>query len=120
MSRAVFSKSGNLIYYLDDYLVGSTGYLVDYTKGDSSKDISFQCKIKVIDYMIFGTLKNSKKYFNSIRREYPGKRYRQLILKYSNHMILVCVEQISDWDCNLLTPDQITHIVLYENLDFKR
>lgn len=118
MSRVVISGKGSLIFYINDYLIGSTGYMIDYTKGDKSKSISCQCKIKVVDYMIFGTVKNSKKYFINLKREYPGKLYKQFVMHFNDHMVVVCVKQISDWECDLLTDQQISHIILFENTNF--
>lgn len=118
MSRVVISKKGSLILYIDDYTIGSTGYLIDYTKGDTSKDISCQCKVKVVDYMIFGTIENSKRYFMNLQREYSGKMYHQFVIHYSDHMVLLCVKMISDWETDLLTNDQIQQLILFEKRDF--
>ena len=73
MSRVAYSRKGNLIFYIDDVEIGSYGYAIDYTKGDSSRGISCQCKIKVVEYMVFGTETNSKKYFMNLGFKYPEK-----------------------------------------------
>ena len=118
MSRAVISRKGNLIFYIDDYLTGSNGYIIDYTKGDSSKNVSFQCKTKVIEYAILRNLKSIKEYRKSLFYKYPKKMYKSFLLKYLTHTIVVCVRCMSEWETDLLTPDQINHIILYEERDF--
>lgn len=120
MSRVGFSKKGNLVFYIDEIEVGSFGYMIDYTKGDSSRGISHQCKIKVVDYMVFGTEINSKRYFIELKRRYCGKSYKQFILHYSEFMIIVCIQKISDWEMDLLTKNEINHIILFENTKFQK
>lgn len=118
MSRVVISDKGKMIFYIEDYLIGSTGYLIDYTKLDSSKNMSCQCKIKIIDYMIFGTIKNSKKYRFNLKKEYPGKNYKQFIIWYSDRVIVACAKIISDWEIDLLSEKEIQNIILYGRRSF--
>ena len=98
MSRVVISKKGSLIFYIENYKSGSSGYIIDYTKGDLSKNISCQCKIKVVEYMIFGTNENSKKYFINLKHKYPYKTYKSFVVHNSEINIVVCVKRISDWE----------------------
>lgn len=113
MSRVVISKKGSLIFYIESYENDSSGYMIDYTKGDSSKNISYQCKIKVVEYMIFGTSENSKKYFINLKHKYPDKIYKNFVIHNSGIDIVVCVKRISDWDINLLTENQIQNLILF-------
>lgn len=113
MSRVVISKKGSLIFYIESYENDSSGYMIDYTKGDSSKNISFQCKIKVVEYMVFGTNENSKKYFINLKHKYPYKTYKNFVIHNSGIDIVVCVKRISDWDINLLTENQIQNLILF-------
>ena len=118
MGRVAYMKNNSIICYIDDYEIGSQGYLIDYTKGNTDRDISFQCKVKVVDYMIFGTIINCKKAFIEMKKSRKGPLYKQFILRYLDHMILVCVKQISDWEVQLLTPDQINKLIIFEKRDF--
>lgn len=118
MSRAVFSNKGSLIFYIDGYDVGSTGYMIDYTKGDSSKHISCQCKIKVVKSFAFKSIKNSKNFFINLKKIYNKKEYRQFVLYYKYFTVVVCIKQISDWEIDLLTEKQIQNIILFEKRDF--
>ena len=119
MSRVVISKKGSLIFYIENYKSGSSGYIIDYTKGDSSKNISYQCKIKVVEYMIFGTNENSKKYFINLKHKYPYKTYKSFVVHNSEIDIVVCVKRISDWEFDILTEDEIRSLILFGNLKFK-
>ena len=119
MSRVVISKKGSLIFYIENYKSDSSGYIIDYTKGDSSKNISYQCKIKVVEYMIFGTNENSKKYFINLKYKYPNKIYKSFVIHNSEIDIVVCVKRISDWEFDILTEDEIRSLILFGNLKFK-
>ena len=118
MGRVAYSKNNSIIYYIDDYEIGSKGYIIDKSKGDTDRDISFQCQSKVVDYMIFGTVRNCKKAFIEMKRTYKGPLYHQFIIRYLDHMVLVCVKQVSDWDVQLLTPRQIHKLIIFEKRDF--
>ena len=113
MSRVAISNNGSLIFYIEDYAIGSTGYAIDYHKGDSSKRISVQCKIKVVEYMIFGTQENSKKYMINLYRKYPKKNHKFFTINYVGYSIGVLVQYISDWEFGIFTEDEIIHMVLY-------
>ena len=120
MSRVAYSKKGSLIFYIDDVEIGSYGYAIDYTKGDSSRGISCQCKIKVVEYMVFGTESNSKKYFMNLGFKYSSKLYKRFVLHYVDHTIVVCVKRISGWETDLLKPEEITHIILFGEAKIKK
>ena len=120
MSRVAYSKKGSLIFYIDDIKIGSYGYAIDYTKGDSSRGISCQCKIKVVEYMVFGTETNSKKYFMNLGFKYPEKIYKKFVLHYVNCTIVVCVKQISGWETDLLKPEEITYMILFGEVKLKK
>lgn len=113
MSRVVISRKRNLMFYIDDYEIGSSGYMIDYTKGDNSNELSCQCKIKIVDYMVFGTISNSKKYFIELHRKYPEDVYKQFVVQYSNFMIVYCVQQVSDWEVDLLNQNEIRGLILF-------
>lgn len=120
MSRVAYSKKGSLIFYIDDVEIGSYGYAIDYTKGDSSRGVSCQCKIKVVEYMVFGTETNSKKYFMNLGFKYPEKIYKRFVLHYVNCTIVVCVKQISEWETDLLKPEEITYMILFGEAKIKK
>ena len=120
MSRVAYSRKGSLIFYIDDIEIGSYGYAIDYTKGDSSRGISCQCKIKVVEYMVFGTEINSKKYFMNLGFKYPEKIYKRFVLHYVNCTIVVCVKQISGWETDLLKPEEITYMILFGEAKIKK
>ena len=120
MSRVAYSKKGSLIFYIDDVEIGSYGYAIDYTKGDLSRGVSCQCKIKVVEYMVFGTESNSKKYFMNLGFKYSGKLYKRFVLHYVGHTIVVCVKQISGWETDLLKQEEITHMILFGEVKFKK
>lgn len=120
MSRVAYSRKGSLIFYIDDIEIGSYGYAIDYTKGDSSRGISCQCKIKVVEYMVFGTESNSKKYFINLGFKYPNKLYKRFILHYVGCTIVVCVKQIGGWEMDLLKPEEITHMILFGEVNIKK
>ena len=93
MSRVAYSRKGSLIFYIDDIEIGSYGYAIDYTKGDSSRGVSCQCKIKVVEYMVFGTESNSKKYFMNLGFKYPSKLYKRFVSlsrRFLNIFNLLC------------------------------
>lgn len=113
MSRTIITKNGGMIFYIDDYVDGSYGYLINYKAGDSSKDISFQCKIKVVEYMIFGTRENSKKYFMNLKYKYPEKIYHRFVIHNLNHEIVVCVKEISDYEPDMFTQKEIQEFLLF-------
>ena len=113
MSRVAISNNGSLIFYIEDYTIGSTGYAIDYHKGDSSKWVSAQCKIKVVDYMILGTEENSKKYMINLYRKYSKKNHKFFKLNYIGYSIGILVQYISDWEIGLFDQDEITHMILY-------
>lgn len=119
MSRVVISKKGSLIFYIENYKNGSSGYMIDYTKGDLSRNISCQCKIKVVEYMVFGTNENSKKYFINLKHKYPYKTYKSFVIHNSEIDIVVCVKRISDWEFDILTEDEIRSLILFGDLKFK-
>lgn len=118
MSRAVFSNKGSLIFYIDGYDIGNTGYVIDYTKGDSSKNISHQCKIKVIKSILFRNINYSKKFFIALKKKCCGKEYWPFVLHYRDFTIVICVKKISDWESDLLTEKQIQNIILFEKAGF--
>ena len=120
MSRVAYSRKGSLIFYIDDVEIGSYGYAIDYTKGDSSRGVSCQCKIKVVEYMVFGTEINSKKYFMNLGFKYPEKIYKRFVLHYVGRTIVVCVKQISGWETDLLKQEEITHIILFGEAKIKK
>lgn len=120
MSRVAYSKKGSLIFYIDDVEIGSYGYAIDYTKGDSSRGISCQCKIKVVEYMVFGTELNSKKYFMNLGFKYSEKIYKKFVLHYVDRTIVVCVKQISGWETDLLKPEEITYMILFGEVKLKK
>ena len=120
MSRVAYSRKGSLIFYIDDVEIGSYGYAIDYTKGDSSRGISCQCKIKVVEYMVFGTETNSKKYFMNLGFKYPEKIYKKFVLHYVNCTIVVCVKQISEWETDLLKPEETTYMILFGEVKLKK
>lgn len=113
MSRVAISNNGSLIFYIEDYTIGSTGYAIDYRKGDSSKWISAQCKIKVVEYMILGTKENSKKYMINLYRKYSKKNHKFFTINYVGYSIGVLVQYISDWEFELLTQNQINQLILF-------
>lgn len=115
----ISSGNNHYIYFLDDYTIGSTGYIVNRAAGDTSKNITEQCTLKVVDYMIFGTLRNCKRSFIEMRKKYKGKLYHQFLIRYLDHMILVCVKQTSSWEIDLLTPRQIRNLMLFGEKDYK-
>ena len=119
MSRVVISKKGSLIFYIENYKNGSSGYMIDYTKGDLSRNISCQCKIKVVEYMVFRTNENSKKHFINLKHKYPYKTYKSFVIHNSEIDIVVCVKRISDWEFDILTEDEIRSLILFGNLKFK-
>lgn len=120
MSRVAYSRKGSLIFYIDDIEIGSYGYAIDYTKGDSSRGVSCQCKIKVVEYMVFGTETKSKKYFMNLSLKYPSKLYKRFVLHYVGRTIVVCVKQISGWETDLLKQEEITHMILFGETKFKK
>ena len=113
MSRVAISDNGSLIFYIEDYTIGSTGYAIDYRKGDSSKWISAQCKVKVVDYMILGTEENSKKYMINLYRKYSKKNHKFFTINYVGYSIGVLVQYISDWEFDIFTKNEIIHMILY-------
>ena len=120
MSRVAYSKKGSLIFYIDDIEIGGYGYAIDYTKGDLSRGVSCQCKIKVVEYMVFGTESNSKKYFMNLDLKYPGKLYKKFVLHYVGRTIVVCVKQISEWELDLLKQEEIAHMILFGEIRLKK
>ena len=120
MSRVAYSRKGSLIFYIDDIEIGSHGYAIDYTKGDLSRGVSCQCKIKVVEYMVFGTESNSKKYFMNLDLKYPGKLYKKFVLHYVGRTIVVCVKQISEWELDLLKQEEIAHMILFGEVKLKK
>lgn len=115
----VSSGNNHYIYFLDDYAIGSTGYIVNRWAGNIDKDQTEQCTLKVVDYMIFGTVRNCKRSFIEMRKKYKGKLYHQFLIRYLDHMILVCVKQTSSWEMNILTPKQIRNLMLFGEKDYK-
>lgn len=120
MSRTIITKNGGMIFYIDDYEDGSYGYLINYKAGDKSKGCSFQCKIKVIEYMIFGTAENSKKYFMNLKYKYPEKTYHRFVIHNLHYEIVVCVKEISNYEPDLFTQNEIQELLLYGYLKTKR
>lgn len=124
MSRVVFSKKGKVMFYIESCSINSYGYIVDYTKGDSSKDISYQCKIKIVDYVIgygvFASQKGSKKIFMDLKKKYPGKNNVVFVIHDLDNCTVICVQKVSNWEHDLLTEKQISHMILFENMDFPK
>lgn len=124
MSRISIVHNGmepSFIYYLEDILKGCIGYKIDYRKGDYSKNVSFQCKLKIVDRMIFNSEYESKMYLEDmiektmeLKRVIGSDLFEQCVIKHGGKYIVLFMKRVSSWDTDFLSKNEICKLVLFE------
>lgn len=111
---------------IDDFAPDSNGYLIDFTKGDTSKNITFQCKIKVISCIHFEAkpkgIRSTSVYIDGIEDvvskviiEYFKKYGKNIEIGWFLHdgyYIFVICKKVSDWSVDLLSDPDIKRMLL--------
>ena len=112
---------------VEDFSPNSNGYLIDFTKGDTSRGTSFQCKIKVITSLYFEAkpkdIRSNSIYIDGIGDVF-SKKLIQYIHSYGDknveigwflhdgYYIGTICKRVSDWYVDLLYDDEIKCMLL--------
>ena len=111
---------------VDDFSPNSNGYLIDFTKGDDSKEISFQCKIKVISCIHFEAkpkgIRSTSVYIDGIESVVSniiiehfmkyGKNIEIGWFLHDGYYIFALCKRVSDWSVDLLSDHDIKMMLL--------
>lgn len=123
MSRISIVHNGvepSFIFYVEDVIKGSSGYKIDYRKGTYPK-ISYQCRLKVIDRLIFNNEYESEMYLEDIiektmelKKSIGFNLFEQCVIKHDGKYIVLFMKRVSSWDTEFLSQNDIRRLILFE------